>query len=224
MAAKNGAQKLNKLFETGISVAKIAQARAEEVLKDAAHISEMQRNQVRDLFEETARKSKQNTEVLIKSLRKEMEKQIRSANLISKDEVVKLSDKVTALSRELGKVSILKDEIAKLNDILASLLKTDTKSGGEPSAASNENVEPSGESSDGNSSDKATKPTSTKAAPSKATGSRTSTSSSSNKTATSSTRRTSQPSSPRRSRNLKSTSVEENQASSKSEPKPPSQE
>lgn len=219
MGSKDGAQKLNKLFETGVSVAKMAQARAEEVLKDAAHISELQRNQMKDLLEETARKSKQNTEVLIKSLRKEMEKQIRSANLISRDEVVKLSEKVSALSRELGKVSILKDEIAKLNEILSTLLKTVAKAGEEPGSTSKNDGASNSEISDTDTSGQA--PKQARAKPSAAS-TRTSASSSSSGTARSSTRRTSQPSTSRRSRTAKSVEGEKSDGSDKSETKPSS--
>jgi polyhydroxyalkanoate synthesis regulator phasin len=219
MGSKDGVQKLNKLFETGVSVAKMAQARAEEVLKDAAHISEMQRNQMKDLLEETARKSKQNTEVLIKSLRKEMERQIRSANLISREEVVKLSDKVSALSRELGKVSILKDEIAKLNEILSTLLKTVAKPGEESGSTSTNNDASSTASSDIDTSAQASKLENPTPSGARA---RTSTSSSSRKTAASSTRRASQPSASRRSRSTKSVEGEKSDDSDKSEPKPSS--
>lgn len=124
MAGKESSQKLGKLVETGLSVAKIAQAKAEEALRDVAHISEAQRNQMRELFEETAKKSRENTEALIKGLRKEMEKQIRAANAISKEEFAKFSERLSSLSQDLGKMSSLREEIAKLTDALNSLIRS----------------------------------------------------------------------------------------------------
>ncbi len=123
MAGKDGSQKLGKLVETGLSVAKIAQAKAEEALRDVAHISEVQRNQMREIFEDTARKSRENTELLIKGLRKEMEKQLRTANTISKEEFGKFSDRLSSLSQDLGKMSSIREDLAKLTEMMNSLIR-----------------------------------------------------------------------------------------------------
>lgn len=123
MAGKNGSQKLGKLVETGLSVAKIAQAKAEEALRDVAHISETQRNQMREIFEDTARKSRENTELLIKGLRKEMEKQLRSANAISKEEFGKFSERLSSLSQDLGKMSSIREDLSKLTEMMNSLIR-----------------------------------------------------------------------------------------------------
>ena len=122
MAGKDSSQKLGKLIEAGLSVAKIAQARAEEALRDVVHISEVQRNQMKDLFEDTAKKSRENTETIIKGLRKEFEKQLRSANVVSKEELGKFTDRLTSLSQELGKMSGLREEVSKLTEMLNSLV------------------------------------------------------------------------------------------------------
>ena len=133
MAAKDGSQKLGKLVETGLSVAKIAQAKAEEALRDVAHISEVQRNQMREIFEDTARKSRENTELLINGLRKEMEKQLRAANAISKEEFGKFSDRLLSLSQDLGKMSSIREDLARLTEMMNSLIRQipKTESAGE---------------------------------------------------------------------------------------------
>ncbi len=137
MAGKDGSQKLGKLVETGLSVAKIAQAKAEEALRDFAHISEVQRNQMREIFEDTAKKSRENTEVLINGLRKEMEKQLRAANTISKEEFGKFSERLSSLSQDLGKVSSIREDLSKLTEIMNSLIRQipKTESAGEESKA-----------------------------------------------------------------------------------------
>lgn len=122
MAGKDGTQKLGKLVETGLSVAKMAQTKAEEALRDVVHISEAQRNQMREMFEDATRKSRESTEALIKGLRKEMEKQMRAANTISKEEFGKFSEKLSSLSQDLGKMSTVREEVAKLTEMVNSLV------------------------------------------------------------------------------------------------------
>ena len=127
MAGKNGSEKLGKVVEAGLMVAKIAQAKAEEALRDVVHISEVQRNQMKELFDEAAKKSRASTEVLIKTLRKEIENQLRSANIISKEEFTKFSDRLSSLSQDIGKMSTLRDEISKLTDMVNSLIHATPK-------------------------------------------------------------------------------------------------
>ena len=123
MSGKNGSEKLGKVVEAGLMVAKIAQAKAEEALRDVVHISEVQRNQMKELFDEAAKKSRSSTEVLIKTLRKEIENQIRSVNIVSKEEFTKFSERLTSLSQDIGKMSVLRDEILKLTDMINSLIR-----------------------------------------------------------------------------------------------------
>lgn len=141
MAGKDNVQKLNKIFETGISVAKIAQAKAEEALKDAVHLSEVQRNQFKEIVEETVKKSKKNSDFLIKSLSKEIEKQFSTANGFTRQEIEKLSDRLNSMSQELGKLSLVKDELSKLSEVVNSLAKMASKF--DPSQQSHSNVDPS---------------------------------------------------------------------------------
>ncbi|TAN20409.1 MAG: hypothetical protein EPN30_10230 [Actinomycetota bacterium] len=150
MAGKNGSEKLGKLVEAGLSVAKIAQAKAEEALRDVVHISEVQRNQMRDLFDEAAKKSRASTEVLIKTLRKEIENQLKSANMISKEEFAKFSDRLSALSQDIGKMSSLRDEVSKLTDMVNSLMRTISKS--EPAGKEKTGEPEAGASSSGTTS------------------------------------------------------------------------
>ena len=124
MAGKDGTQKLGKLVETGLSVAKMAQTKAEEALRDVAHISEVQRNQMREMFDDAAKKSRESTETLIKGLRKEMEKQMRAANALSKEELGKFSENLSSLSQDLGKVSSIREEVAKLTEMVNSLVRS----------------------------------------------------------------------------------------------------
>ncbi len=124
MAGKDGTQKLGKLVETGLSVAKMAQAKAEEALRDVAHLSETQRNQMREIFEDAAKKSRESTELLIKGLRKEMDKQMRAANTLSKEEFSKFSERLSGLSQDLKKMSSVKEEVAKLTEMVNSLMRS----------------------------------------------------------------------------------------------------
>ncbi len=124
MAGKDGTQKLGKLVETGLSVAKMAQTKAEEALRDVAHISEAQRNQMQKMLDDAAKKSRDSTEALIKGLRKEMEKQMRAANALSKEEFGKFSDKLSSLSQDLGKMSSIREEVAKLTEMVNSLVRS----------------------------------------------------------------------------------------------------
>lgn len=128
MAGKDGYEKLGKLIEAGLTVAKIAQTKAEESLRDIVHISEVQRNQARELIEDAARRRKDSSESLLKSLRKEFEKQLKSANLISRDELAKFSEKLNSVSQELAKVSVLRDEVNRLIEILNTLMRLISKS------------------------------------------------------------------------------------------------
>ena len=124
MAGKDGTQKLGKLVETGLSVARMAQTKAEEALRDVAHISEAQRNQMQKMLDDAAKKSRDSTEALIKGLRKEMEKQMRAANALSKEEFGKFSDKLSSLSQDLGKMSSIREEVAKLTEMVNSLVRS----------------------------------------------------------------------------------------------------
>ena len=124
MAGKDGTQKLGKLVETGLSVARMAQTKAEEALRDVAHISEAQRNQMQKMLDDAAKKSRDSTEALIKGLRKEMEKQMRTANALSKEEFGKFSDKLSSLSQDLGKMSSIREEVAKLTEMVNSLVRS----------------------------------------------------------------------------------------------------
>ena len=124
MAGKDGTQKLGKLVETGLSVARMAQTKAEEALRDVAHISEAQRNQMQKMLDDAAKKSRDSTEALIKGLRKEMEKQMRTANALSKEEFGKFSEKLSSLSQDLGKMSSIREEVAKLSEMVNSLVRS----------------------------------------------------------------------------------------------------
>ncbi len=128
MAGKDGTQKIGKLVETGLSVAKLAQAKAEEALRDVAHISETQRNQMRDMFEDAAKKSRESSDLLIKSFRREIEKQILAANTISKEELGKFSERLASMSQEIGKVTLIRDELTKLTEMVNSLVHLIQKS------------------------------------------------------------------------------------------------
>ncbi len=123
MAGKDGSQKFGKLVEAGLSVAKVAQAKAEEALRDMAHISETQRNQMRELFEDTAKRSRENTETLIKGLRKEMDKQLRAANAISKEEFGKFSERLSSLSQDFGNISSVREDLSKLTEMINSVIR-----------------------------------------------------------------------------------------------------
>lgn len=121
MATKDASQKLGKLVETAISVANIAQAKAEEILKDLSHVSEVQRNQMKGFIEDAASRSKQSRDLLLKAIRQELEKQIKLANSTTKEELAKLSDKLNAFSHELAGLTDLREELSKIADTLSTL-------------------------------------------------------------------------------------------------------
>lgn len=123
MASKDGYQKLGKLIEAGVTVAKIAQSKAEESVRDLMHLSEVQRNQMRELFEEAAARSKESSESLLKSLRKELEKQLKATNLVSREELIKLSERLNSVTQELSKLSALQAEIHRLTEMVNTLLR-----------------------------------------------------------------------------------------------------
>lgn len=128
MATKDNSPKLGKLIETGISVAKLAQTKAEETLRDVVHISDVQRSQMRELLEDAAKKSKDSSESILKGVKKEIEKQVKNANSISRDELSKISEKLNGISQEISKVNALRDELKHLSDSISTLTRAILKS------------------------------------------------------------------------------------------------
>lgn len=100
-ARKDAFSKLNEALATTL---KLTQQRGEEFAKDFLHASEVQREQIREILEDLAKRSKKNAEFLTEAVQNEVLKQIRAHNLMSKDEVQKLVEKlVEAALAKMGR-------------------------------------------------------------------------------------------------------------------------
>ena len=88
---KDGFKKLNEVVS---STLKMTQKKSEEVLKEFLKSSESQKEQIKDLIEEIATKSKKSAEAITDTIKAEVTKQIKEHDLISKEELKKVIETV----------------------------------------------------------------------------------------------------------------------------------
>lgn len=102
MAARKDA--FGKLNEALVTTLKLTQQRGEEFAKDFLRASEVQREQIREILEDVAKRSKKNAEFLTEAVQNEVLRQIKAHNLMGKEEVQKLVEKlVEAALAKMGR-------------------------------------------------------------------------------------------------------------------------
>ena len=85
---------LKRYLDAGMAFTQLTRARAEEIVKDLVKRGEVRREQVQEQVEELLDRSRQNTEMLVGVVRKEIADQLGNLGLATKDDIKRLEAKI----------------------------------------------------------------------------------------------------------------------------------
>ena len=86
-----------RLLDSGVAFTQMTQERAEAIVRDLVRAGEVQSEQTTRFVQEILDQSRQNTERLLETIRKEIREQVAALNLADRDEVQGLRDAVNRL-------------------------------------------------------------------------------------------------------------------------------
>ena len=89
---------LKRYLDAGMAFTAMTQARAEAIVKDFVKAGEVQAEQARETANELLERSRQNSEKLAESIRKEIKQQVSNLGLATKDDIARLERKIAAAS------------------------------------------------------------------------------------------------------------------------------
>jgi len=89
---------LKRYLDAGMAFTQLTRARAEEIVKDLVKRGEVRREQVQEQVEELLDRSRQNTEMLVGVVRKEIADQLGNLGLATKDDIKRLEAKIAKAS------------------------------------------------------------------------------------------------------------------------------
>jgi len=96
---------LKRYLDAGMAFTQLTRARAEEIVKDLVKRGEVRREQVQEQVEELLDRSRQNTEMLVGVVRKEIADQLGNLGLATKDDIKRLEAKIAKASGPATKVA-----------------------------------------------------------------------------------------------------------------------
>ncbi|MGE3620479.1 MAG: phasin family protein [Acidimicrobiia bacterium] len=88
---------LRKYLDAGMALTSMTQARAEAIVKDLVRAGEVQTEQAREAAADLLERSRQNTEKLTATVRKEIRQQISNLGLATRDDIARLERKIAKL-------------------------------------------------------------------------------------------------------------------------------
>ena len=90
---------LKKYLDAGLAFTQMTQQRAEAIVKDLVKAGEVQAEQATQRRNELLERSRQNTEKMFETVRREVRDQIRSLGLATQDDIKSLRADVAALKK-----------------------------------------------------------------------------------------------------------------------------
>ncbi len=87
---------LKRYLDAGMAFTAMTQTRAEAIVKDFVKAGEVQVEQARETANELLERSRQNSEKLAESIRKEIKQQVSNLGLATKDDIARLERKIAA--------------------------------------------------------------------------------------------------------------------------------
>ncbi|MBV8691197.1 MAG: hypothetical protein JOZ37_08690 [Actinobacteria bacterium] len=85
---------LKRYLDAGMAFTQLTRARAEEIVKDLVKRGELRREQVQEQVDELLDRSRQNTEMLVGVVRKEIADQLGNLGLATKEDIKRLEAKI----------------------------------------------------------------------------------------------------------------------------------
>lgn len=89
---------LKRYLDAGMAFTAMTQSRAEAIVRDLVKAGEVQAEQARDTATELLERSRQNTEKLAETIRKEIRQQVSNLGLATKDDIARLERKIAQVS------------------------------------------------------------------------------------------------------------------------------
>lgn len=90
---------LKRYLDAGLAFTQMTQARAEAIIKDLVKAGEVQAEQAAARRNELMERSRQNTERLVETVRKEVREQVRSLGLATQSDIDALRKEIGSLNR-----------------------------------------------------------------------------------------------------------------------------
>lgn len=104
---------LKRYLDAGLAFTQMTQQRAEAIVKDLVRAGEVQAEQATARRNELVERSKQNTDRLVESVRREVRDQIRSLGLATQSDIESLRREIASLKGSATTVAPAKKSTAK---------------------------------------------------------------------------------------------------------------
>jgi polyhydroxyalkanoate synthesis regulator phasin len=103
---------LKRYLDAGMAFTQLTRARAEEIVKDLVKRGELRREQVQEQVDELLDRSRQNTEMLVGMVRKEISDQLGNLGLATKDDIKRLEAKIAGKAPAAKKAAPAKKSLS----------------------------------------------------------------------------------------------------------------
>jgi polyhydroxyalkanoate synthesis regulator phasin len=94
---------LKRYLDAGLAFTQMTQQRAEAIIKDLVKAGEVQAEQAAARRDELVERSRQNTERLVESIRKEVRDQVRGMGLATQSDIAALRKEIASLKKAPAK-------------------------------------------------------------------------------------------------------------------------
>jgi polyhydroxyalkanoate synthesis regulator phasin len=91
-----------RYLDAGIAFTALTQAKAEAIVKDLVSAGEVQTEQAQEFVSELLERSRQNTEKLVDTVRKEVGEQVKALGLVGQAEIARLEKRIEGLTGRGG--------------------------------------------------------------------------------------------------------------------------
>lgn len=126
MGQKNSKDRYQKFIDAGKAVSRLTGERFEEVAKDLIHLSNGQRTQAHDLIEDVLKKSKKSTEFVVDVIKSEVDKQLKSLKVVSKEDLSIVTERINQMKSDIAAIAALREElrsdVAKLSEAIGNIV------------------------------------------------------------------------------------------------------
>lgn len=117
---------IKRYLDAGMAFTQMTQARAEAIVKDLVKAGDVQTQRTEELVNAIVERSRQNTEKLLETVRKEVRDQIAALGLATKEDVQRLEAQLANQSSGTAKQAATKKRAAKKSTAKKSTAKKST--------------------------------------------------------------------------------------------------
>lgn len=96
---------IKRYLDAGMAFTQMTQARAEAIVKDLVRSGEVQASRTEELVGQLVERSRQNTEKLLDSVRREVRDQVAALGLATQDDIARLERRVAAAEKAPSKAA-----------------------------------------------------------------------------------------------------------------------